>query len=354
MKSLSSFCLFQNGVFDFVKHVKSVPHDDDQFAIDRYIIPYLSGVNKNCSNKNNIHFIDLIPTLLKNDTQRISIMDRIAHSLKNTKEWKHENRIFAFISAGLSLKKTLGLKLCNLIRNRMNTVIFDVDPAIRMIRYNLDQHELYLRKVITVPFLIRRQLFNCNETVDHYRPFTAMFHGDTGRYDGGMRGSTRDILGFIPNSSYISTFNMRSNVSQLDIQMNQTIQQMLVTKLCLSPTGDNPLNRRTYEALAAGCVPIQIVSHSFQWAFGRSIDWNRIQYTLFPKDASLKQRHTIVNSVLKHREKEALRILSWANDSKLLNEMRHLGMRQACQFMNPYDNPGGMVSAMIKEIEYKF
>ena len=52
------------------------------------------------------------------------------------------------------------------------------------------------------------------------------------------------------------------------------LRRMLASTFCLAPRGDTPSSRRTYEAIAAGCIPV-IIADELRLPFSRRLHWDR-------------------------------------------------------------------------------
>ena len=183
---------------------------------------------------------------------------------------------------------------------------------------------------------------------------SVVFHGHTGRYDGGQRAAVRDILRWVNGSDWLSSFRIKSNVTALRAQMAVTGQAMLRGALCFAPAGDTPTSRRLFEALAAGCTPI-ISRPANQWAsylpFGAVIDWKAIAYFLSPARASLAHRHQVPahnGSIWASRRSEA----AWVDAlrQQYPHQVRHvqaMGYAAFCSHLDPQGNPKGVADALL-------
>ena len=209
---------------------------------------------------------------------------------------------------------------------RPNVKIVDIDPWMGKLRFNHRFSNLYGR-ILIVPYIIRTELF---AITNYVRNISVMFHGDTGRYDGGRRGAVRDILEYIPNSNYQSTFSFRGNESMLKKMHQTTLAYMKYSKTCMCPSGDTPTTRRLYESLASGCVPIRIDNIPVEsLPFSKLINWANLTFKLHPRLMSLSQRHEKSNNseIIMFRKQEAALINNYVQSSRL-DDMRFAGIGQ--------------------------
>ena len=260
-------------------------------------------------------------------------MKSVSRALPRLSEWQNHSIKFLVFGPGLSHLALFGNELCTQLLQRPNVSIVDVDPWMANVRYNHQFSRLY-SKVLIVPYIIRQRLIDTPKNTD--RTISVMFHGDTGRYDGGRRGAVRDILTYIPNSEYKTTFHLRGNTTALNQVYRQTLDSMLLSRACMCPSGDTPTTRRIYESLASGCVPIRVDDiPDKRLPFPKLFNWSALSFRFRPQRMSLNQRHIRPSDdILTTRKNEANAVMMFLKDPRLFN-MSVDGAQLAAQYINP-------------------
>ena len=338
-----SFYLHGDGVFDFRNFSGA---SWDQYSIDQALVPQLYNHPRRSMDKSTkIHIVGLIPNALVDS--RTTRMRAAAAAFLEVRA-QHPHATFLVFSPHFDYVRGLGRALCQAISTCERCRLVNVDPDNARLSFNREFRSL-AHKTVMIPYYVRPSLFSCAATrTATARSIATLFHGDTGRYDKGMRGAVRDIIRFVPNSSYVSTFRLRGNATALAAVYRQTERDLTRARMCFCPSGDTKTSGRLYESLAAGCVPIRIDSlREDELPFPKLIPWGNLTRTLNPKSMSLHQRHAPApSSVMVYRKAEATRVKSWLADAKRLETMRIDGMSHACRYMNPA-NPLAFVDAIL-------
>jgi hypothetical protein len=289
------------------------------------------------------HILGIIPNAIDIEN-RNRVLEHVAVALSSLREWRNHSNKFLIFAPGESHINLLGNMLYKVLSSRLSVTVVDIDPWMSGLKINRGFSLLY-KKVLIAPYLIRREVFTYGH--EYNRNITSMFHGDTGRYDGGRRGAVRDILKYVPHSEYRSTFKIRGNTTALQDAYRQTVYSMKRSQTCLCPSGDTPTTRRLYESLASGCVPIRI-DHipDRQLPFYKLVAWNNLTFKMEPSHMSLQQRHSSATlDIMSHRKQEATRVFDISTHASLV-EIRRLGMQMADKYMNPL-KPHNFIDAML-------
>ena len=337
------FFLHGEGIFNFREH--AVFSAKNQHHVDVALVPHLYNhpARTLISSNTKYHILAVIPNAIDHKS-RDTRMKRVTDALRTLKEWQNRSIQFLIFAPGTSHLNLLGTELCTELSHRPNVKIVDIDPWMRGLKSNAKFARLY-DNVLIVPYIIRRNLFT-NKIIS--RNISSMFHGDTGRYDGGRRGAVRDILAHLPASEFQSTFSVRNNSTMKYNMYARTIQSMHMSKTCMCPSGDTPTTRRLYESLASGCVPIRIDNiQDHNLPFPKLIDWKHLTFKLYPAKMSLAQRHQKPDDdIMALRSREAKYVMDHFVQNSNLNSMRINGIRSAAEFMNPY-RPTKFIDAIL-------
>lgn len=318
---------------------------DHQHHIDVAFVPHLYTHAKRVldASRTRYHILGIVPNAV-DVKERPRVMGEIAAALPSLREWRDHDNKFLLFAPGESHVRLLGGPLCEALSRRPNVTLVDIDPWMGGLRWNQRFAPLY-KKVLVAPYFVRQQLFTRDQ--GHERNITSMFHGDTGRYDGGKRGAVRDILKHVPRSEYRSTYGIRKNITALRSAYQQTLYSMKRSQTCMCPSGDTPTSRRLYESLASGCVPIRIDRiPDRQLPFHNLVPWGDVTFKIEPSRMSLTQRHSSASSdIMRDRTREAKRVFEISTSAGLA-ETRRLGMQAADRYMNPR-RPHGFIDALL-------
>ena len=245
------------------------------------------------------------------------------------------------------------------LAERSNTHMLSLDRGFAEHRYNRMMSHLFAKSV-TVPYLARQELLEhaCAAAArgpDLRNRSGFMFHGDTGRYDGGVRAAVRDLLSFIPNSNFSSSYDVRHNDLQLERRHQLTLKVMLQSRFCLVPRGDDLSSARLFEVMAAGCLPILVRGEysDTDLPFKHLIDWRTLVTWLIPQNMSLEHRHQRPpDEVMRQREREALGLVRQFSRTPIstLERVQMRIVRVACTTFNPYTEPNSLIDYMLDEI----
>jgi len=241
-----------------------------------------------------------------------------------------------------------------LLGRRQNTRVFSLDQAYALLKVNRQVARLYANSV-PIPYLARRPLLEHACTASHpdvRNRSGLMFHGDTGRYDNGVRGAVRDVLSWTPNSSYVSTYGLRHSAEALRKQHDASLVQMRRSRFCMVPSGDVPSSGRLFEAMAAGCLPILVRpdAQTFDLPFPGLIDWTQLVSWLHPRQLSLQQRHSPAPPPVMSLRKEEARLLQRALERVPVEQLERGQMRcyrVACTVFNPYRHASTLIDYML-------
>ena len=300
------------------------------------------------------------------NVQRMEAVMRALTSHPTTSTvWNNHSAPIVIFAPGECLLEYLGRGLCNMLKERPNVRLATADPAFGNVGPNVPFAALY-RRGVTLPYLVRASFSRyasaacaaSSGSVDRDR-HSVVFHGDTGRYDGGMRGAVRDILHYVNGSDLVSSFRMRFNSTALRPLFARTEQAMLNGALCFAPSGDTPTSRRLFEALASGCVPI-IARQRHLWGphlpFAALIDWNAIAYFLSPARTSLAHRHrapSLNDTVWENRRAEAAWVEAQLYEApSQLHRARSTALHAFCSHMDPRANPSGFLDAVLTSAQH--
>ena len=368
---MARFFLHGDGVFDFRDAIKD--HADiGQYELDLLAVPALYTHRQRVFTEAvQLHVLGVIPNAIPNATRRLQRMDAVADALRALPAWQDgRTAIFMIFSPGCLLPPIYGYRLMTVLSAQSGRVrLVHYDRMMGNVRFNqyydqfLKQWTMSalfdLQRVITIPYVVRREVLRCSGVRKYGVRSGVMFHGDARRYDGGSRGFVRDVLAHTASSDFMSSHRIRHNVTALSAQYLVTARTMLSTSMCLAPRGDTPTSRRLFEALAAGCVPI-LVDNKFSTVtklvqrnllpFSRQIDWHALVYHLRPNHILLQHRLLPPGGeILKARIEEAAQIMSWLANATRLQDMRELARIVSCQFMDPFNNITGLLDAILSE-----
>jgi len=222
-----------------------------------------------------------------------------------------------------------------------------------------------------------------------------MFHGDMQRFDGGVRGAMRTIIGSLAAPTSLqarmisrglagdgnpdrSLSSPRLEASAGHVGYRQvsaaTTEAMLNASLCFSPAGDMMTTRRLFDTLAAGCVPVllkAIGNAPKQWLLGNnpfqhSIDWRAIGIYMAPRSVSMAERGQSQNPTVAPSKKvtaatrpkgacrleEALWLDRVHNDTRLLRAMRRKAAAAFRAHLDVEFNPTGAAQALVRELAH--
>lgn len=215
----------------------------------------------------------LVATDVREHTARLA--DMVEHL--ETNKWWRKQVPFALITSGVPLHASLdGPTLRHLHRRNRR-----LGPVVLA---GLDRSTIYpprlgpyilplLRRMVVLPYVASPEASTHAKfaaeaiAMGHTQEQRAglLFHGDTGRADGGARGAVRDISARLTapvNFRGLRLMSLRANASQEAARAahravsQQTTQAMLRSSMCFVPRGDTETSRRLFDSLATGCVPV--------------------------------------------------------------------------------------------------
>ena len=218
-----------------------------------------------------------------------------------------------------------------------------------------------------------------------------LFHGDTGRFDQGIRGAMRDMIPHLAApTSFASrvlhrgvnaTENATEHSSKTKVPRRgrggqlvmsslhaafrevsmHTSQEMLRTSMCFVPQGDTMSSRRMFDALASGCLPIvlkclgnsrtELVLGNLP--FHHTINWQAISLFLVPRSTRSSDREikaTGARAVC--RVEEAEWINSFYDNHRAIASMRREAIEAFHAHMNVWLRPSGVADALLREAAF--
>ena len=320
----------------------------DQYQIDALIVPalYTHPARVYDRRATTLHVVALAPSLATSARQI-----QAAKALQRLPEWT-DPRVELWCVVPAADMSAFG-SLRALLGRRRNTRVFSLDQAFALLAANRQVARLYANSV-PIPYLARRPLLEhaCAASRPDVRDrFGIMFHGDTGRYDNGLRGAVRDVLAWVPNASYVSTYGLRDSLEELHKQHDASLRLMQRSRFCMVPSGDVPSSGRLFEAMAAGCLPILVRpdAQSFDLPFPDLIRWSKLVSWLHPRQLSLEQRHTPAPPLMSLRKEEAA-LLQRSLERAPLAQLERGQMRcyrVACTVFNPYAHASTLIDYML-------
>ena len=207
-----------------------------QYEIDALIVPALyTHPARVYDRAATLHIVALAPSL----TMHAGAPNRIdvaAKALQRLPEWFDRRVELWCIVPAEDMRAFSSLRI--LLGRRQNTRVFSLDQAFALLKVNRQVARLYANSV-PIPYLARRPLLEHACTASHpdvRNRSGLMFHGDTGRYDNGVRGAVRDVLSWMPNSSYVSTYGLRHSTEALRKQHDASLVQMRRSRFCMVPS----------------------------------------------------------------------------------------------------------------------
>lgn len=184
-----------------------------QHSVDTFLVPalYDHPARTRSASESALHVLALIPTAamyVHNTTQRLEQrMAAVVRSLLDGNKaaatmWANTSVQLLVFAPSEVLVSQVGGPLAGLLRSRPNVRIASCDQGFGGVRPNVPYSSLY-RKALPLPYLVRPSLsrFAATACIDHataaeHKVGTVVFHGDTGRYDGGMRAQMRLELAY--------------------------------------------------------------------------------------------------------------------------------------------------------------
>ena len=387
---MPAFYLHGSGAFDFRSEVSSfiaattalgvhgVGETLWHHSFDAFLVPalYSHPARTHSVKEAELHVLAIVPSAARfvhNTTELLSQrMDAVADTLISKDSavsamWSDARAKVLLIAPSHDLEQQIGQRLAWLLQKRANVRLATCDPQFGEISANAPYASLY-RRPLLVPYLVRpsvsRYAREACMAADAFAPqesrSSIVFHGDTGRYDGGARGAVRDIMSFLDSSDMSSSYPIRHNSTALRLQFARTERAMRHGAMCFVPMGDTLTSPRLFEAVASGCVPI-IVRPRRQWTlslpFGSRIAWNAFSYFLAPAKMTLKHRHQQPSrddlEHWGHRHAEADWVTSQiVEHNDLLLHARRMALAAFCAHMDPQANPKGAADAVLNSIVY--
>ena len=266
---------------------------------------------------------------------------------------------YLLITSGVVLDEVLGGPLQKVLAAARPDAIWlaSVDPGLAAIgRNTLQPARFLLGAALTLPYWAH----TCAGTqLDAAVPRRGvLFHGGVQRFDFGVRPRIVAMLQTLShrhdNASFpvdlrIAEMTARGASSQLE-QWTAYVQSgraFAASSLCMAPAGDTLTSRRTFDALAGGCVPVHVRSgflyslenYHFGTAlpFPSSIDWQRLTLRLIASTPAECAVHG------------ADWLAAWHDQRAALTEMRRAGVAAFRAHLDLSHNPHGVAVALLRE-----
>ena len=331
-----SFYLHGAGDLDFRRCSSLESARLDGYGIDAVLVPRLYDHPLRTLDRlaTDLHILAIAPSLC------ITCMDRAARAARTLPEWRNLTVHMWFIEPHYNSSHMRSAAAT--LASRPNTHMFSLDAGFGRFPFNQATSRLFERSVI-IPYLVRQPLLSeaCMAKSDlKRRRLLTLFHGDTGRFDGGMRGAVRDIMASLPSSSFVSTFKLRRQPERLRQQYAATMRDILDARFCFAPAGDTLSSGRLFEVMAAGCLPILVQSNTRlqHLPFPQLIDWRALVTVIVPESASLAQRHAPAETaVMAIRRREAANLLrAFSTNASDWDDVQRRNFRVACTVLNPF------------------
>jgi hypothetical protein len=184
-------------------------------------------------------------------------MRALAESLHRNEHFKTRKPFFVQVSDWWSDPRELWEVL-----PEGNVVLGTTDPGYK--RAEPYFHAKRYQSYEVLPYRAHELLSAPKDTLTMLRNISLLFHGNCQRRDPGVRSAMLKVLDAIPKDYVVSLRNVELTKlafqKQTALAVAASARDMRRAQLCLCPTGDSLSSRRVFDALAAGCVPVLMVT----------------------------------------------------------------------------------------------